>query len=94
MEYVHLKDMRASAFEPTNVLSGYKYQNGLRYYESTRDAATNFFIDYLPKGIYVIEYSLVVYQTGSFANGVATIQSMYAPEFSAHSRGVRYIIGR
>ena len=56
MEYVHLKDMRASAFEPANVLSGYKYQSGLRYYESTRDAATNFFIDYLPKGAYVIEY--------------------------------------
>ena len=43
MEFVHMKDARASGFEPTNVLSQYKYQGGLGYYESTRDAATNFF---------------------------------------------------
>jgi hypothetical protein len=29
MEYVHLKDMRASGLEPENVLSSYKYQQGL-----------------------------------------------------------------
>src|SRR5690606_24248991 len=44
MEYIHLKDMRASAFEPVNVLSGYRYQEGLGYYETTLDASTNFFI--------------------------------------------------
>lgn len=92
MEYVHLKDMRAAAFEPANVLSGYKYQGGLRYYESTRDVATNFFIDLLPKGNYVIEYELIVSQTGSFHNGIATIQCMYAPEFSAHSEGIKVTV--
>jgi len=89
MEFVHLKDMRASAFEPVNVLSGYKYQDGLGYYESTRDAATNFFFDYLRKGTYVFEYTLLASQTGDFSNGITTIQCMYAPEFSAHSEGVR-----
>lgn len=89
MEYIHLKDMRASAFEPVNVLSGYRWQGGLGYYESTRDAATNFFIDYLPKGTYVFEYRLNASQKGEFSNGITTVQCMYAPEFSAHSEGIR-----
>ena len=89
MEYVHLKDMRASGFEPINVLSQYKWQGGLGYYESTKDASTNFFISYLPKGTFVFEYPLVVNHKGDFSNGVTTIQCMYAPEFTSHSEGIR-----
>lgn len=89
MEFVHLKDMRAAGFEPINVLSQYKWQDGLGYYESTKDAATNFFMDYLPKGVYVFEYDLRVNNAGDMSNGISTIQSMYAPEFSSHSEGVR-----
>lgn len=89
MEFVHLKDMRAAGFEPINVLSKYKWQDGLGYYESTKDAATNFFMDYLPKGVYVFEYDLRVNNAGDMSNGISTIQSMYAPEFSSHSEGVR-----
>jgi uncharacterized protein YfaS (alpha-2-macroglobulin family) len=89
MEYIHLKDMRASAFEPINVLSGYRWQDGLGYYESTRDASTNFFISYLPKGTYIFEYKLVATQKGEFSNGITTVQCMYAPEFAAHSEGIR-----
>ncbi|MEY3443479.1 MAG: hypothetical protein RLZZ519_1760, partial [Bacteroidota bacterium] len=89
MEYVHMKDMRASGFEPINVLSQYKYQNGLGYYETTRDAATNFFFDWLPKGKYVFEYPLRATHKGEFSNGITTIQCMYAPEFTSHSEGVR-----
>ncbi len=92
MEFVHMKDMRASGFEPINVLSKYKYQDGLGYYESTKDASTNFFFDRLPKGIYVFEYDLRVNNKGDFSNGITTIQSMYAPEFSSHSEGVRVLI--
>ncbi len=92
MEYVHMKDMRASSLEPVNVLSSYKWQDGLGYYESTKDAATNFFFDNLRKGTYVFEYSLFVTHSGNFSNGVTTIQSMYAPEFSAHSEGVRVTV--
>jgi len=94
MEYVHLKDMRAAAFEPLNVLSGYRYQDGLGYYESTRDAATNFFISYLPKGNYVFEYSLVVNQKGNFSDGVSSVQCMYAPEFTSHSEAKRIMVGK
>ena len=89
MEYVHLKDMRAACFEPTNVISSYKYQGGLGYYESTKDVSTNFFFGRLPKGKYVFEYPMFVTNKGDFSNGIATIQCMYAPEFSSHSEGVR-----
>ena len=89
MEFVHMKDMRAAGLEPTNVLSRYKWQDGLGYYESTKDASTNFFFDYLPKGVYVFEYDLRVNNAGNFSTGITTIQSMYAPEFSSHSEGVR-----
>lgn len=92
LEYIHLKDMRAPAFEPINVLSTAKYQNGLWYYESTQDAATNFFIPTLNKGRYVFEYHLITSQKGEFSTGVTTIQSVYAPEFSAHSQGSRILI--
>lgn len=92
MEYVHMKDMRASGLEPINVLSQYKWQGGLGYYESTGDAATNFFFSYLPKGTYVFEYPLRVFHEGEFSNGVTTIQCMYAPEFTSHSEGERITV--
>lgn len=92
MEFVHMKDMRAAGFEPINIISRYKWQDGLGYYESTKDASTNFFFDYLPKGVYVFEYDLRVNNAGDFSNGITTIQSMYAPEFSSHSEGARVSI--
>ena len=92
MEYIHLKDMRAAGSEPVNVLSSYKWQDGLGYYESTRDAATNFFIDRLPKGTYVFEYPLFISHSGNFSVGIATAQCMYAPEFSSHSEGIRVMV--
>jgi TonB-dependent SusC/RagA subfamily outer membrane receptor len=89
MEFLHMKDMRASGLEPVNVISKYKWQDGLGYYESTKDASTNFFFDYLPKGVYIFEYDLRVNNAGNMSNGITTIQSMYAPEFSSHSEGTR-----
>ena len=89
MEYVHLKDGRASGFEPVTALSGYKYQNGLGYYEAPRDASTDFCLSYLPAGTHVFEYALRVVHTGDFSTGVAMVQCFYAPEFSAHSAGER-----
>jgi hypothetical protein len=92
MEYVHMKDMRASAFEPLATTSGYRWQGGLGYYESPRDAAVNFFFDYLRKGTYLFEYKLHATHAGEFSNGITTIQCMYAPEFSSHSEGRKVII--
>ncbi len=88
MEFIHLKDMRASGFEPTDVLSKYKSQDNTYFYQSTRDAATHFFFDELRKGSYVLEYTVRANNIGNFSNGITLIESMYAPEFSGHTLGI------
>jgi hypothetical protein len=92
MEYIHLKDQRGSGTEPVSVLSQYKYQDALGYYESTRDTASHFFIDYLPRGTYVFEYSTRVQLRGAYQTGVAEIQCMYAPEFNSHSGSIPLVV--
>ncbi|MEM9645007.1 MAG: alpha-2-macroglobulin family protein, partial [Planctomycetota bacterium] len=92
MEYLHLKDHRGSGTEPVNVLSRYRFQDGLRYYESTKDTASHFFIDYLPKGTYVFEYSTRVQLRGAYESGLANIQCMYAPEFNSHSESLPIVV--
>ena len=88
MEYVHMKDHRGSGTEPVNVLSTYKYQDGLGYYQSTRDTASHFYLDYLPKGTYVFEYSVRVQHRGEYQTGMTHVQCMYAPEFNSHSQSI------
>lgn len=85
MEYVHLKDQRGSGVEPVNVLSGWRWQDGLGYYETTRDTASHFFISWLPRGVYVLEYSMRVQLRGAYTGGMASVECMYAPEFNSHS---------
>lgn len=92
LEYVHLKDQRAAGLEPINQLSGYKYQAGLGYYESPRDAATNFFLSEVPRGTHVFEYRLRASQAGNFSGGLSQVQCLYAPEFGANSAGQRLAI--
>ena len=89
MDYVHMKDMRGACMEPVNVISEYRWQGGLGYYESTKDASTNFFFNWLPKGTYVFEYAMFVTHAGTYSNGITTVQCMYAPEFTSHSEGVK-----
>ncbi|NLX80755.1 MAG: hypothetical protein GXZ03_04235, partial [Proteiniphilum sp.] len=89
MEFVHIKDMRASCFEPIDQLSGVKWSEGVIYYQSPKDASTNYFIEVLPRGTYVFEYAVVVNRVGEYSNGITTIQSMYAPEFTSHTSGAR-----
>lgn len=89
MSFVHVKDVRPATFEPLDVLSGYHYKNGLGYYQSTKDAATHFFIDYLPVGTYVVEYEVRLNNEGTFSSGISTIQSMYAPEHTGHTSGTK-----
>ncbi|MTI22922.1 alpha-2-macroglobulin [Fulvivirga sp. RKSG066] len=88
MEFLHMKDQRAAGLEPTTTLSKYKWQEGLGYYQATKDASTNFFFDRVPKGVYVFEYDLRANNKGSFINGITTIQSMYAPEFMSHTNAI------
>ncbi len=92
MEYVHLKDHRGSGTEPVSVLSRYRFQDGLAYYESTKDTASHFFIDYLPKGTYVFEYSVRIQLRGEYHSGMASIQCMYAPEYNSHSQSRKIVV--
>ena len=89
MEFIHLKDMRAASFEPLNVISGYEWKNNLGYYQSTKDASTNFYIQYMPKGKYVFEYDYICNAAGTFSNGITTLQNYYAPQMNAHTKGTR-----
>lgn len=89
LEFVHLKDLRASGLEPVQQLSRYQYQGGLGYYQQSTDLGTHFFFDRVPKGEYVLEYDLRVFHAGDFSGGLSTIQCMYAPKFTSHSEGVR-----
>jgi hypothetical protein len=92
MDFVHLKDQRGSGTEPLNVLSAYRSQDGFWYYESTKDTATHFFIDRLPAGTHIFEYPVRVQLRGAYPSGIAEIQSMYAPEFNAHSESVLLVV--
>jgi len=92
MEFIHIKDMRAAGFEPLNVLSGYQWNNSLGYYQSTKDASTNFYIQYMPKGKYVFEYDYVANASGKFSNGITTIQNYYAPQMNSHTKGSNVVI--
>jgi uncharacterized protein YfaS (alpha-2-macroglobulin family) len=94
MEYVHMRDQRAASFEPVNAISAYEYKGGLGYYQTTKDASTDFFFDYLHKGKYGFEYGLIASQAGEFSNGRAIIECYYAPEFSSHSGGLRVKVGK
>ncbi|MCU7617046.1 MG2 domain-containing protein [Chryseobacterium sp. PBS4-4] len=87
MEFIHIKDMRAAGFEPLDVISGYQWTNSLGYYQSTKDASTNFYIESMPKGKYVFEYDYVANASGKFSNGITTIQNYYAPQMNAHTKG-------
>ena len=89
LEYVYLKDQRAAGLEPISQTSGYRYQNGLGYYESPRDAATNFFLSTVPRGTHIFEYRLRASQAGDFSGGLSQVQCLYAPEFGTHSAGTR-----
>ncbi len=89
MEFVHLSDQRAACFEPIRPLSRYEWQGGLGYYRNPKDTKMHFFMDYLPRGVFVLEYDLRVMQEGEFSNGIAELQSYYAPEFSSHSDGMK-----
>ncbi|WP_374363937.1 alpha-2-macroglobulin, partial [Cloacibacterium sp.] len=92
MEFIHLKDMRAAGFEPVDVLSGYQWKNNLGYYQVTKDASTNFYIEYMPKGKYVFEYDYICNAAGTFSNGITTLQNYYAPQMNTHTQGTKVSI--
>ena len=87
-EFLELRDHRPSLTEPVDVLSGWRWGDGAGWYVAVRDTATQFFFERLPRGTHVFEYSLRAAHRGTASSGFATIQSRYAPEFSAHSESI------
>ncbi len=92
-EYVHLRDPRAAGLEPESAVSRHKWDLGIVWYEETRDSGTNFFFEWLPAGEYTFKYRLRANMAGTFRVGPATVQSMYAPEFTAYSTGAVLTVG-
>ena len=92
MEFVFLKDLRAACLEPTEQVSRYRYSDGMSYYQSNSDTFMGFYFDEVKKGKHRVSYSMFITKEGSFSNGYAFIQCMYAPEFSAYSLTKRLTI--
>jgi hypothetical protein len=80
-----LRDQRAAGFEPVSTVSGWQWNDGLRYYVDMRDESSDCYIDHLAEGHYYVEYDMWVRHAGTFASGICTLQSVYAPEFRAHT---------
>jgi uncharacterized protein YfaS (alpha-2-macroglobulin family) len=87
LEFVALKDLRAACFEPVEQRSGSAWKEGVCYYQTSKDASTQFFFSYLPKGTYVFEYEVWVNNSGVFTSGISSIQCLYAPEFVSYAGG-------
>ncbi len=84
--FVNIADPKPAAFEADTLLSGWQYDLLARY-EEVRDNATNFFMDWLPNGTYELKYTLRPTTPGTYSVGAAVMQSMFAPQFTAHSQG-------
>ena len=89
-EYVCLKAPRPSATEPAQQLSGYRWQSGIGYYQAMHDASTEYFMDRLPRGTYVIEEDWLVSRDGNFLLPPARLTCLYSPEFQSNTAGEKF----
>ena len=87
MQYLAITDDRAACLEPVEQLPAPIWSEGLCFYRENRDSSTNMFVTNMPAGTYLLEYELWVNNAGTFSSGIATIQSQYAPQLTAHSAG-------
>jgi len=87
-----LQDQRAAAFEPVSTESGWRYCGGLGCYTDVRNDQTNFYINRLREGSFFVEYDLRVQSSGRYSTGIASIASVYAPEFRANTSSSTFII--
>lgn len=89
MEFVQIKDGRASCAEPAKSISGYSSTGNTGYYEVPRDASTDYFCDRMNKGTYIFENTSFLDRSGSYTTGTASVQCAYAPEFITRAEPVR-----
>ena len=89
-EYVCLRAPRPSATEPAQQLSGYRWQGGLGYYQAMHDASTEYFMDHLLRGTYVIEEDWLVSRDGNYLLPPARLTCLYAPEYQSNTAGEKF----
>ena len=85
LEFVHIKDTKASGSENVETLSGHKSAGNMYYYQVVHDASTDFFLDNLPRGKHHLTYDMRISGKGIQSTGYATVECMYAPEFRANT---------
>ena len=89
-EYVCLRAPRPAAAEPAQQMSGYHWQNGLGYYQAMHDASTEYFMDRLPRGTYVIEEDWILSRDGNYLLPPARLTCLYAPEYQSQTAGEKF----
>lgn len=87
MSRVIVTDQRAATLIPVIQLSGWIYGEGIMAYYENRTAATNLYLEYVPKGTYQMQYDFTVNNAGTFNSGVAEATCQQAPTLTAHSSG-------
>ena len=85
LDFVQVIDPRPGFTEPIIQKPGYEWGEGTGYYVEPKDTETNFYIDHLNRGTYLLSYDQYVARAGRFAGTVARIVSCYAPDYSAHT---------
>ena len=91
-DQVSLQSTRPAGLEPRDPLSGVVWTNGMVCYRMVHDADNEYFIEHLPKGKHTFTDECVAVRAGRFDGGIARVQSVFAPEFSATSTPMKLIV--
>ena len=92
-EYVLLSDPKPAGFESAELTSGWTW-DPVAMYREVRDADTNYFINRLPAGTVRVSYVLRPTVPGKFHAKPAQVQSLYNPEYGAHSAAEKLNVGK
>ncbi len=87
-DYVSLVDPRPACLEPTKQISGYTCNNGEWFYLAVRDASQAYFLEKLEKGSHIFSMDFRIDRKGTYLAAPASIQCLYSPEFTGHSKGL------
>ena len=92
LEYVVVQLPFPTCFEQVDQTSGFQWRFGNNHYIQNYDNRAEFLFYRLRQGVTVIEFDLYTLRTGEYLSAPTTVQSLYAPEFSAHTAGVRILV--
>lgn len=90
LEFVVLRLPLPACFEPSEQLSGFGQKGGAWYYVENYDERSDFYFYRLKQGVTILEYDWFAIRPGKYSAAPAAIQSLYAPEFSARAKGLRF----